>query len=157
MFPSARKQRLVSEARLDGAGFRGCGWGGGGYGNAPAYASYGANVIPMHTRMHTRVLAHTWSRHGVTVARAPSSSLPCGTHVSHTCTSLQCIQMLQAEFTLRIVDRRGLYRRGSVGGKGLSRFFYEWMTSCPRIGQEFLSCDLISSVIWIFVDILRKI
>lgn len=27
------------------------------------------------------------SRHGVTVARAPSSSLPCGTHVSHTCTT----------------------------------------------------------------------
>lgn len=63
-------------------------WPGGRVMETLAYASYGANVIPMHTRMHTRVLAHTWSRHGVTVARAPSSSLLCGTHVSHTCTPL---------------------------------------------------------------------
>ena len=142
MFPSARKQRLVSEARLDGAGFRGCGRRREVM-ETLAYASYGANVIPMHTRMHTRVLAHTPEPtrcHGCTCTLfIPSVWHTREPHVHHL---LQCIQMLQAEFTLRIVDRRGLYRRGDLEGEKRAILLRRVVQ-----GQEFLSCNLISSVI----------
>lgn len=52
------------------------------------------------------------------------------TREPHVHPSLVLLDVTFAEFTVRIADRRGLYRRG-CGGKGGYR---DSFTSCPRLG-----------------------
>lgn len=83
------------------------------------------------------------SRHGVTVARAPSSSLPCGTHVSHTCTTSssasRCYKRNSrfASWTDVVYIDEGIWK----GRKG--RFFYDELFK----DRNFYRVILISSVI----------